>query len=302
MMCRLLETTMPFAAAPLSLLMSLMMSAPHAVGQIVTDRPAEIVDVGFVDLRGDLLPLETRLTDSTGATRPLAAWFDGARPVILSFNYATCPMLCRLQLNGLVEGLRELDANAGDDFRVVSISIDPAETVMQAATTKQNYLNAYGRPGSGDGWAFLTGRGDAIRQVADAAGFRYQFLRATQEYSHAAGVIVCTPDGRVSQYLYGVDFPPATLRLALAEAGGGKVGSALDQLLLFCFRYDESSGQYTPVAKNIMRFGALCTVVALTLFVTPLWFRCRLHNGDRGHHDAAVVARSATLTPEQEAS
>ena len=243
--------------------------------QVIKDRPAEIVDVGFVDLRGEQLPLSLTFTDSTGTIRRLATLFDGERPVILSFNYATCPMLCRLQLNGLVDGLRDVPAGAGEDYRVVSISIDPAETVAQAAVSKQTHVNAYGRPGSGSGWEFLTGDPDSIRAVTEAAGFRYQFLRSTGEYSHAAGVIVCTPNGKISQYLYGVKYPPATLRLAITEAGGGQIGSALDQLLLFCFRYDESSGQYTPVAKNIMRVGALCTVFALCVSVVPMWLRGR---------------------------
>ncbi|MCR9202385.1 MAG: SCO family protein [Planctomycetaceae bacterium] len=246
-----------------------------ATAQVMKDRPAEIVDVGFVDCRGEQLPLALTFTDSTGTPRRLATLFDGERPVILSFNYATCPMLCRLQLDGLVDGLREVPAGAGDDYRVVSISIDPAETVAQAAASKQNHVNAYGRPGSGSGWEFLTGDPDSIRAVTQAAGFRYQFLRSSGEYSHAAGVIVCTPSGKISQYLYGVKYPPATLRLAITEAGGGQIGSALDQLLLFCFRYDESSGQYTPVAKNIMRVGALCTVFALCVSVVPMWLRGR---------------------------
>lgn len=255
-----------------------LMSA-SACAQVVTDRPAEIVDVGFVDRRGDQLPLSVKFTDSQGQIRTLASLFDGTRPVILSFNYATCPMLCRLQLNGLVDGLRGVTEDAGKGYRVVSISIDPAETVAQAATSKQNHLNAYGRPGAGDGWEFLTGSAESIRTVTEGAGFRYRFLRSTGEYSHAAGVIVCTPSGVISQYLYGVKFPPATLRLAIAEAGGGRIGSALDQLLLFCFRYDESSGRYTPVAKNIMRMGALCTVFALTVFVVPMWLRNRRSAG-----------------------
>lgn len=257
------------------LLICCLLAPATATAQIIKDRPAEIVDVGFEDRRGEQLPLSLTFTDSTGAVRRLATLFDGERPVILSFNYATCPMLCRLQLNGLVDGLRQVDADAGEGYRVVSISIDPAESVAQAAASKQNHLNAYGRPGSGDGWEFLTGDPDSIRAVTQAAGFRYQFLRSTGEYSHAAGVIVCTPGGKISQYLYGVKYPPATLRLAITEAGGGQIGSALDQLLLFCFRYDESSGQYTPVAKNIMRVGALCTVFALCVTVVPLWLRGR---------------------------
>jgi protein SCO1/2 len=246
-----------------------------ACAQIVTDRPEGVVDVGIVDQRGDVLPLDTRFVDSTGKAVRLGDYFDGEKPVILSFNYASCPMLCKLQLNGLVEGLRELEATTGEEFRVVSISIDPSETPQQAAVAKQQHLNAYGRPGSGDGWTFLTGEPEQIRSAADAAGFRYKYIRKTGEYSHAAGIMVCTPDGQLSQYLYGVMFEEQTLRLSLADASSGRMGSALDQLLLFCFSYDRSTGKYTPVARNIMRVGALGTILLLAVCVAPFWFRSR---------------------------
>ena len=242
-------------------------------GQIVTPRPDEVTDVGIVDRRGSALPLNTQFVDSRGNSVRLADYFDSRRPVILSFNYATCPMLCRLQLNGLVEGLRELNWTAGDEFRVVSVSIDPSETSQQAAAAKQQHLNAYGRPGSGAGWTFLTGQPANIRAAAAAAGFKYKYLPKTREYSHAAALMICTPDGRVSQYLYGVSYDRQTLRLALADASEGQVGSALDQLLLFCFRYDRTAGKYTPVAWNIMRAAGLVTLLTLTAGLAPFWFR-----------------------------
>lgn len=254
------------------LLVSLLTSVP-AVAQIITDKPDEVIDVGIVERRGDLLPLKLTFKNSNDKVVQLGDYFDGQCPVVLSFNYASCPMLCKLQLRGLVDGLRELDWTAGDKFRVVSISIDPSETPQQAAASRQQHLNAYGRAGSGDGWVFLTGTPENVRAAADAAGFKYKYVRKTREYSHAAGVMICTPDGRLSQYLYGVMYGEKTLRLSLAEASRGQMGSALDQLLLFCFRYDRSTGRYTPVAKNIMRVGALGTVFGLTVFVAPFWFR-----------------------------
>ena len=245
---------------------------PRGIGQIVTDRPNEVTDVGFADHRGDTLPLDLQFVDSAGRAVRLGEFFDGERAVILSFNYASCPMLCSLQLNGLVEGLRNLEWNAGAEYRVVSISIDPSESPQQAAASKQQHLNAYGRAGSGDGWVFLTGDPENIGAATEAAGFRYRYLPETREYSHAAGVIVCTPDGQLSQYLYGVLFDRETLRLSLIDANSGRMGTALDQLLLFCFSYDRSTGQYTPVAKNIMRAAALGTVFAVTICVAPFWF------------------------------
>lgn len=257
--------------SPFVCLLALLAASP-GIGQIVTDKPDEVADVEIVDHRGDRLPLELDFVDSTGHVVQLGQFFDGERAVILSFNYASCPMLCRLQLNGLVEGLRELDWNAGENYRVVSISIDPSETPQQAAASKQQHLNAYGRAGTGDGWVFLTGDAENIRAATQAAGFKYRYIPENREYSHAAGVMICTPDGQLSQYLYGVRFDRETLRLSLIDATSGRMGTALDQLLLFCFSYDRSTGQYTPVARNIMRAAALGTVLTLTVCVAPFWF------------------------------
>lgn len=246
-----------------------------AASQVLTAPPEGLTDVGVTERRGELLPLEMPFVDSRGDAVRLGQFFDGRRPVVLSFNYASCPMLCKLQLNGLVDSLREIEWDAGEQFRVVSVSIDPSETTSQAAISKQNHLNAYGRPGAGDGWSFLTGSVDSIRATAEAAGFGYRYLPETREYSHAATVLICTPDGRISQYLYGVQFDPQTIRLALSEASAGEIGSVLDQLLLFCFRYDTSAGRYVPIAWKIMRVGALGTLAALTVLVVPMWFRSR---------------------------
>ena len=255
------------------LAVSVSLLSTVSTAQVVTDRPPELAGVGIVENRGIVLPLATEFVDSNSKVVRLGDFFDGERPVILSFNYASCPMLCKLQLNGLIEGLRELAPTAGEEFRVVSISIDPSETPQQAAAARQQHLNAYGRGDSGDGWTFLTGKPENIRAAAAAAGFEYKYIRKTGEYSHAVGVMVCTPEGTLSQYLYGVMFDERTLRLSLADASSGRMGSALDQLLLICFRYDRSTGKYTPVARNIMRVGALSTVFALTVCVAPFWFQ-----------------------------
>lgn len=232
--------------------------------------------VGIDDLSGSKLPLQTRFKDAKGNEIALGSLFDGKRPVILSFNYAECPLLCKLQLTGLVEALKKLDWTAGQEFRVVSISIDPTETIQQASIAKQKHVELYGRAGSGDGWTFLTGSPDAISDTADAAGFRYKFLPKQREYSHSAAAIVCMPDGVISRYLYGVKFDPDTVRLTLAEAGNGQIGSPMDKLLLFCFRYDSATGKYAPAAWKMMRLAAITTIVVLSLvmlrFRTP-WER-----------------------------
>ena len=148
-----------------------LVMVPAVSAQIVTDIPDGVDGVGITEHRGDLMPRSLEFKDSEGRIVTLGEYFDGERPVLLSFNYASCPMLCKLQLNGLIDGLRELDWTAGEEYRVVSISIDPSETTQQAAASKQKHLNAYGRPGSGNGWAFLTGSSKNIRAAAAAAGF-----------------------------------------------------------------------------------------------------------------------------------
>ncbi len=223
--------------------------------------------VGIDDLSGTRLPLETKFTDSNGNEITLGSLFDGQRPVILSFNYAECPLLCKLQLTGLVESLQQLEWTTGQEFRVVSISIDPNETVQQASIAKQKHVELYGRAGAADGWSFLTGSPDAIAAATDAAGFRYKFLPKQREYSHSAAAIVCMPDGVIARYLYGVQFDPETVRLTLAEAGDGRIGSPMDKLLLFCFRYDSATGKYAPAAWNLMRLGAISTILVLGLAI-----------------------------------
>lgn len=244
-----------------------------AQAQIVTAKPNSVSEVGIDEHLGEPLPLDITLTDSTGRLLALGELFDGKRPVILSFNYASCPMLCKLQLSGLIDSLGKLEWSAGDEFRVVSISIDPGETPEQSAVAKQKHLRMYQRAGSADGWSFLTGSPEAIRQAADAAGFRYQFVPSTKEYSHAAVIMICTPDGELSQYIYGVQFDSDTLRLSMAEAGNGEIGSSFDQLLLFCFRYNSATGKYAPVAWNLMRLAAGGTTLLLALILIPVWMR-----------------------------
>lgn len=235
--------------------------------QVVRSSLDGINGVGIDDLSGTALPLQTTFTDSRGKVIELGALFNGKRPVVLSFNYAECPLLCKLQLTGLVDSLRQLEWTAGQEFRVVSISIDPSETFQQASIARQKHLQLYARAGSSDGWSFLTGTPDAISATADAAGFRYKFLPKQREYSHSAAAIVCTPDGVISRYLYGVQFDSETVRLTLAEAGNGQIGSPLDKLLLFCFRYDSATGKYAPAAWNLMRLGAVTTILVLCAVV-----------------------------------
>jgi protein SCO1/2 len=182
-------------------------------------------------------------------------------------------MLCNLQLNGLVEGLKGLGWTPGQEFEIVTVSIDPRETPTLARMKKQSDIAELGRPSAGAGWHFTTAREAEIRRLAETVGFRYTYDPREDQYAHAAALMVVMPDGRVARYLYGIEYPPRDLRLALLEASRGEIGSPWDQILLFCYHYDPSSRQYAPVAMNIMRLGGGVTVVALGSALGLLWAR-----------------------------
>ncbi len=246
----------------------------RAEAQLLEKLPPEMQGVGIDDKSGDQVPLGLKFRDENGEVLALSDVFAGERPVLLSLNYSDCPMLCRVQLDGLVRCLRELKWTTGKEFDVVSVSIDPRESTIRAKQTEQRYLSDYARKGAAPGWRFLTGSQKNIHALTEAVGFRYKFVPETGEFSHTAAAMVITPSGVISRYLYGVVYDPQTVRLSLVEAGEGKIGSPLDQLILFCFHYDETKGRYGPVAKRIMSTGAAVTIVALALGLVPYWRRC----------------------------
>lgn len=267
-------------------------ASPPAFAQLVEDRPEGIQGVGIDDKRGAEIPLDLKFRDSQGKVIKLAEIFSRGRPVLLSLNYSSCPMLCRVQLDGLCDGLKQMEWTAGDEFEVVSVSIDPNESPAQADLTKKKYVEEYARPGAAGGWHFLTGLEANIRELADTVGFRYKYVEERQEYAHTASVIVCSPDGVVNRYLNGVMFDPQTVRLSLVEASAGKMGGAFDQLLLFCFHYDETSGRYGPMAQRIMAAGGAVTVIVLGLSLLPFWLR-----KSGGSAAGLVAAESVTAGP-----
>jgi protein SCO1/2 len=230
-----------------------------------TGLPDALREVAFDQKLGEKLPLDATFRDESGATVALADYFDGDKPVVLTLVYFECPMLCSLVLNGVVRSLRVLKFDVGKEFDMLTISIDPDETPELARAKKENYVGLYKREGAENGWHFLTGEQDAIQRVADAVGFRYTYDPQSDEFAHAAGIVVLTPDGVVSRYFYGVDFPPRDLRLGLVEATDGGVGNAIDQALLFCYRYDPESGTYSAVVFNILKIAAILTLVGLAL-------------------------------------
>lgn len=267
-------------------LAALASARPAAAVQRQEPLPKELEGVGITEKLGASLPLDLEFVDEAGQAVRLSEYFAKGRPVILTLNYYSCPMLCTLMLNGLIDGLRELKWTPGQEFEVVTVSINPLEAPTLARLKKQTYMEYYERPAAAAGWHFLTGRERDIRALADAVGFGYTWVEARREYAHPAAVMLASPDGRVVRYLYGVMYEPKDLRLAIAEAGEGKVGSTAEQILLYCFHYDAEEGRYVIAASNLMRAGGLATaaIFGSWLFV---WWRRSTRRRDAGVAESA---------------
>jgi len=240
--------------------------------------PRRLVGVDVKEHLAAPVPMDLVFEDHNGKPATLRDYFDGTVPVVLTMNYSNCPMLCSLQLTALVEGLKKVDWTIGKDYRMVTISYDPAETQELAHRTHARYLAQYGRPGSEGGWHFLHGSEANVKAMAKALGISYSYNEARKEYVHPATVVLTTPTGKIDRYLYGLDYPEKTLHLSLVESSEGKIGTTVDQLILFCFHYDASEGRYAPIARNIMRAGGGVTVFMLAGFLTVLSRRDKKRN------------------------
>ena len=224
--------------------------------------PKALREIGFDQRLDERLPLDTPLRDEAGGAVNLGDYF-GKRPVVLVFAYYDCPMLCTLAINGLSSALNVLSLNPGTDFEIVTISIDPRDTPAAAALKKAGYLDRYKRAGAAEAWHFFTGDQPSIDRLTRSAGFRYAWDQETKQFAHPTGIIVLTPDGRMSRYLFGIEYGPRDLRLAIVEASSGKVGSAVDSLLLYCYHYDPMTGRYGLAIMRTMRIAGAATVLAL---------------------------------------
>lgn len=242
------------------------MSPGERPGVPASQMPEPLKQVGYDQRLGEKVPAEALFVDEAGRSVRLGDYF-GDRPVVLALAYYECPMLCDLVLQAMVGSFKALKLTPGKDFDVVVVSIDPGESAKLAAEAKTELLSRYGRPETAAGWHFLTGSRTSIQKVASAVGFRYVYMGERDEYAHAAGIVVLTPEGKVSRYLLGVEFAPRDLRLALIESSEGKIGSVVDQVLLYCFHYDPVIGRYSAVTLNIVRLAGALTVVGLVLMV-----------------------------------
>jgi protein SCO1/2 len=235
---------------------------PLPVMQNPTGRPDAMKEIGLDQKLDAQVPLDLPFRDERGATVTLRQFF-GVRPVILTLVYYQCPMLCTFVLNGVLTGTKDISFEMGKEYEVVTVSIDPRETPLLAESKHTMYAGLYGRPGAAAGWHFLTGEESAIRQLAASVGFRYIYDQGSQQYGHASGIMVLTPQGRVSRYFYGISYPPRDLRFALVEASGGKIGTPVDQILLACYHYDPMTGKYGLVISRVIRVAGIATVVAI---------------------------------------
>jgi protein SCO1 len=285
MCCRTVTRRLAWLVIPLSL------CAPtRALAQ--SGLPTILKNVGFDQRLNDQVPLDLTFNDDDGRPVKLGDFFKG-KPVILALAYFRCPMLCTQVLNGMVLGMRDSGFAIGKEFEVLTVSFDPDDSPTAAAAKKKSYIRYYGNPEAAADWHFLTGRPDSIKRLTDSVGFRYVYDEKSDQFAHAAGILILTPTGRISRYFYDVHYPGRDLRLGLIEASQNKIGSPIDQVLLFCFHYDPSAGKYSAAVLNLVRAGGLLTMLGIaSLFV---W----LLKSERGRRkpikasDAVLMAHEA---------
>jgi len=249
--------------------LSAQFSAPVSVpppGKAASEQIPILKDAGVDQKLNAQVPLDAPFVDEHGREVTLGDYF-GKKPVVLVMAYYDCPMLCSMVLNGAVGSLQTLSLDAGKDFEFVVVSFNPGDTASSALTKKDAYLPRYGRPRGEAGFHFLTGRESSIKALTSAIGFKYAYDPAIKQYAHPALVTVLTPAGRVSRYIYGIDFPAFDLRLALVEAASGKIGTPVDQMLLYCYHYDPATGRYGFAVLDATRIGGIAILVALGLFM-----------------------------------
>jgi protein SCO1 len=219
------------------------------------------------------VPLDTVFRDEFGRSLPLSTYFSGHKPVLLALVYYTCPMLCSMVLTGMESSLRAISLDPGRDFEVVAVSFDPHDTPEVALAKRAGYLQRYRRPNTANGWHFLTGDESSIKALTSAVGFRYKLDPATGQYAHASAIMILTPEGKLSRYYYGVEYSPRDVRLGLVEASQNKIGSPVDQILLFCYHYDPATGKYGAIAMNMLRFAGATFVLICGTFLFFAWRR-----------------------------
>lgn len=249
----------------------------------VTDNglPKVLNEVGIQQKLNEQVPLETEFKDETGKTVKLGDYF-GKRPVVLALVYYECPMLCSEVLNGLTGSLKGLSFNVGKEFDVIALSFDARENDKPelVKNKKESYLKRYGREGTENGWHFLTGTQDSIDKITDAVGFGYKWDEQTKQFAHAGAIMILTPDGKMSKYLYGIDYAPRDVKLAIVESSENKIGTPVDQLMLYCFHYNPATGKYGLAILNVIRLGGVLTLFGMGAMFFVFWRRNKKKEND----------------------
>jgi protein SCO1/2 len=240
------------------------------IGEPSTGLPPALQKVSLEQRLNEQVPLDLVFRDESGREVKLADYFQKGRPVILSLVFYECPMLCNQVLNGLVSSVKTLSFNAGQEFEILTVSFDAREGSELARAKKESYMVRYQRPGTENGWHFLTGSQASIDALTKAVGFNYFYDEQTKQFAHASGIIVLTPEGKIARYFYGIDYAPRDLRFGLIEASENKIGSPVDKLLLYCYHYDPATGKYGAVVMNIMRIGGILTLIAIASLILLL--------------------------------
>ena len=261
-----------------AVLLAVMLLASFASAQMnngimsppASTRPPHLENVGIEQQLDAQVPPDLIFRDDTGKPVKLGDYF-GHKPLILNLVYYNCTMLCGEALAGLSGAMRLVKFDVGNEFDVVTVSFDPRETPEMAAAKKKDYVARYGRANAAAGWHFLTGQPDSINALTKAVGFQYQYDARSNQYAHATAIMALTPQGRISRYFYGVDFPPKDLRMGLVEASQGKIGNAVDAVLLYCYHYNPETGKYGAMVANILRLAAAATILIMGIFLFILW-------------------------------
>jgi protein SCO1 len=255
------------------LVLSVFLFVGTAHAQLNSGIPAKIVDVGVEEKLGDTIPLDLRFANSEGDSVSIGELIEEGKPILLNPLYYECPTLCGLVLDAVYNVVEELKWNPGEDYTIISFSVDPDETPHHADSTKTRIMQELNRPGAERGWHFLTGKEANVKALAGSVGFNYRYDEETDEYMHMASIMLISPEGVVTRYIYGLNMREFDLRNALYEAADGQIGSTLEKVILYCYTYDPSSQSYVPVAVNIMKLGGLATMLFLGIFFTILWRR-----------------------------
>lgn len=240
------------------------------------EKPAEFEGIGITEKLGEKLDLSLQFTDENGEQVSLGKYFDGKHPVSISLIYYSCPGLCNFHFNGVVDALKSMDWSAGEKFQLLAISFDAKETFETGSKKRDSYIKEYNRPGTEKGIHFLTADQATIDKITQQIGFQFKWNEKANEWAHASAAVIATPDGTISRYLHGIQFDAPTFKMALNEATNGKIGSLVDKMIWYCFKYDPSQSKYVLYAFRAMQFGAVAIVLLLAALILPVWLRGRI--------------------------